>query len=100
MESLLAGKRFYCREWAFQKLAEIILDKKSEKQKAGVLILGSPGCGKTAFLSELCFPEIGSKKFKLPYIKNFHYLNLRHKKLPYIPYDWMSHFFILRQHKE
>ena len=60
MESLLAGKRFYCREWAFGKLADI-LDKKGVSDKAGVLIVGSPGCGKTAFLSELCFPEIGSK---------------------------------------
>lgn len=51
--SLLAGKQFFCREWAFQKLVET-LQKSSEKP--GVVIVGSPGCGKTAFLSELCSP--------------------------------------------
>ena len=56
MECLIAGKRFYCREWAFQKLKDI-LEEKHQNEKKGVLIVGSPGCGKTAFLSELCFPE-------------------------------------------
>lgn len=66
MESLLAGKRFYCREWAFQKLTEILDKKGSTEKTCGVLIVGSPGCGKTAFLSEVCFPERGSKSYFFP----------------------------------
>lgn len=51
-------KKFYCREWAFQKLSHC-LDQRPVSKTCGALLLGSAGCGKTTFCSELCWPSQG-----------------------------------------
>ncbi|KAK9876233.1 hypothetical protein WA026_012534 [Henosepilachna vigintioctopunctata] len=51
-------KKFYCREWAFQKLSHC-LDQRPVSKTCGALLLGSSGCGKTTFCSELCWPSQG-----------------------------------------
>ncbi|CAG9770200.1 unnamed protein product [Ceutorhynchus assimilis] len=51
-------KKFYCREWAFQKLLHC-LDQRPVSKTCGALLLGSSGCGKTTFCSELCWPSQG-----------------------------------------
>ncbi|XP_017771956.1 PREDICTED: ankyrin repeat domain-containing protein 50 isoform X2 [Nicrophorus vespilloides] len=51
-------KKFYCREWAFQKLSHC-LDQRPISKTCGALLLGGPGCGKTTFCSELCWPSQG-----------------------------------------
>ncbi|XP_044764260.1 ankyrin repeat domain-containing protein 50-like isoform X2 [Coccinella septempunctata] len=51
-------KKFYCREWAFQKLSHC-LDQRPISKTCGALLLGSAGCGKTTFCSELCWPSQG-----------------------------------------
>lgn len=51
-------KKFYCREWAFQKLAHC-LDQRPVSKTCGALLLGGSGCGKTTFCSELCWPSQG-----------------------------------------
>lgn len=51
-------KKFYCREWAFQKLSHC-LDQRPVSKTCGALLLGGPGCGKTTFCSELCWPSQG-----------------------------------------
>ncbi|XP_075912704.1 ankyrin repeat domain-containing protein 50-like [Petromyzon marinus] len=69
--SLLQGKAFYCRDWAFQKLQHY-LDGRGRGGDgggdgdagggggggavAGALVLGGPGSGKTALCSELVWP--------------------------------------------
>ena len=53
--SLLAGKRFYCREWAFSKINHCLENRPSSKT-CGALIMGGPGCGKTAVCCELVWP--------------------------------------------
>lgn len=58
METLLAGKRFYCREWLFTRLGEVVNSPVDEKGKRGIILTSSAGSGKSAFLSELCFPTI------------------------------------------
>lgn len=75
-ESLLRGKRFFCREWVFHKLQHCLQEKSntSSGSKApphpnpnpggksvsgglgGVLMVGGPGSGKTALCSELVWP--------------------------------------------
>lgn len=51
-------KKFYCREWAFQKLS-LCLDQRPVSKTCGALLLGGPGCGKTTFCAELCWPSQG-----------------------------------------
>lgn len=51
-------KKFHCREWAFQKLSHC-LDQRPISKTCGALLLGGPGCGKTTFCSELCWPSQG-----------------------------------------
>ncbi|XP_031330499.1 ankyrin repeat domain-containing protein 50 isoform X1 [Photinus pyralis] len=51
-------KKFYCREWAFQKLSHC-LDQRPVSKTCGALLLGGPGCGKTTFCSEICWPSQG-----------------------------------------
>ena len=53
--SLLQGKQFYCREWAFTKIQQC-LEKCLNFKTYGVLIMGGPGCGKTAMCCELVSP--------------------------------------------
>ncbi|XP_049824316.1 ankyrin repeat domain-containing protein 50 isoform X2 [Aethina tumida] len=51
-------KKFYCRDWAFQKLSHC-LDQRTISKTCGVLLLGGSGCGKTTFCSELAWPSTG-----------------------------------------
>lgn len=51
-------KKFYCREWAFQKLSHC-LDQRPVSKTCGALLLGGPGCGKTTFCAELSWPSQG-----------------------------------------
>ncbi|XP_021574016.1 ankyrin repeat domain-containing protein 50, partial [Carlito syrichta] len=79
--SLLQGKRFYCREWAFHKLQHCLQEKAGCCSGAapapallpdsgdnagaapargaswGVLLVGGPGSGKTALCTELLWPS-------------------------------------------
>ncbi|XP_048388905.1 ankyrin repeat domain-containing protein 50 [Stegostoma tigrinum] len=74
-QSLLQGKRFFCREWVFHKLHHCLQEKNSGKMFGisnpsgnggvpgknaggigGILIVGGPGSGKTALCTELVWP--------------------------------------------
>lgn len=59
--SLLKGRRFYCREWAFGKVNHCLENRASAKT-CGVLVMGGPGCGKTALCCELVWPTSGQGK--------------------------------------
>ena len=52
---LLQGKPFYCREWAFSKINHC-LENRATAKTAGALIMGGPGCGKTALSCEVVWP--------------------------------------------
>ncbi|XP_002734762.1 uncharacterized protein LOC100369716 [Saccoglossus kowalevskii] len=51
-QCMLEGKRFYCREWAFQKLFHC-LESRPTSKTCGTLIMGGPGSGKTALSAEI-----------------------------------------------
>ncbi|XP_052748946.1 ankyrin repeat domain-containing protein 50 isoform X2 [Galleria mellonella] len=51
-------RRFYCREWAFQKIAHC-LEQRPVSKTCGALILGDAGSGKTALCQELSEPGQG-----------------------------------------
>ncbi|XP_005994760.1 ankyrin repeat domain-containing protein 50 [Latimeria chalumnae] len=74
--SLLKGKRFYCREWVFQKLQHCLQEKANSSSNNstpggvnvsnnvprkgaswGVLLVGGPGSGKTALCTESLWPS-------------------------------------------
>ena len=55
--SQLQGRQFYCREWAFHKLAQC-LETRADAKTCGVLVSGGQGCGKTAFCAELVWPTV------------------------------------------
>lgn len=62
--SLLWGRRFHCREWALEKLKRYLEacdaskgTQESECGLSGVLVTGGPGTGKTAFCTELVWPQ-------------------------------------------
>ncbi|XP_060808852.1 ankyrin repeat domain-containing protein 50 isoform X2 [Amyelois transitella] len=58
-ESISTDKRrFYCREWAFQKIAHC-LEQRPASKTCGTLILGDAGSGKTALCQELSEPGTG-----------------------------------------
>ncbi|XP_053621795.1 ankyrin repeat domain-containing protein 50-like isoform X2 [Plodia interpunctella] len=58
-ESISTDKRrFYCREWAFQKIAHC-LEQRPASKTCGTLILGDAGSGKTALCQELSEPGQG-----------------------------------------
>ncbi len=64
LPSLLQGRRFYCREWALEKLQRFLEARDSTKSvegtarvSPGVLVTGGPGTGKTALLTELVWPQ-------------------------------------------
>ena len=56
-ESLLKKKRFFCREWAFSKVQHC-LDTRPASKTCGALVMGGPGCGKTALSCELVWPTV------------------------------------------
>ncbi|CAH2101957.1 unnamed protein product [Euphydryas editha] len=51
-------RRFFCREWVFQKIAHC-LEQRAVSKTAGALILGDAGSGKTALCQELSQPGSG-----------------------------------------
>ncbi|CAG7833658.1 unnamed protein product [Allacma fusca] len=65
-QSLIQGKRFFCREWVFSKLWHCLesLQHRCEEEGAsnhgrnGILIVGGPGAGKTALCSEMVAPTV------------------------------------------
>ncbi|KAM3607795.1 uncharacterized protein V6R79_014071 [Siganus canaliculatus] len=54
--SLLRGRRFYCREWALDKLRRCLDCRAAAGQPPGVLVTGGPGAGKTALCTEVLWP--------------------------------------------
>ncbi|XP_068602317.1 ankyrin repeat domain-containing protein 50 [Brachionichthys hirsutus] len=54
--SLLQGRRFYCREWALDKLRCCLDTCSMPGQPPGVLVTGGPGAGKTALCTEMVWP--------------------------------------------
>lgn len=54
--SLLQGRRFYCREWALDKLRHCLDARSGSKRAPGVLVTGGPGAGKTALCTEVVCP--------------------------------------------
>ncbi|KAK3099886.1 hypothetical protein FSP39_011245 [Pinctada imbricata] len=60
---LLRDKLFFCREWTFSKINHCLESRPSSKT-CGALIMGGPGCGKTAVCSELVWPTASQGKQK------------------------------------
>lgn len=56
---VIEKKRFFCREWAFTKLSHC-LEQRPTSKTCGALIVGGPGCGKTALCAELAWPSSGA----------------------------------------
>uniref|UniRef100_A0A4W6DIY1 Orc1-like AAA ATPase domain-containing protein n=1 Tax=Lates calcarifer TaxID=8187 RepID=A0A4W6DIY1_LATCA len=54
--SLLQGRRFYCREWALDKLRHCLDARSVPGQPPGLLVMGGPGAGKTALCTEVVWP--------------------------------------------
>ncbi|KAM8856266.1 uncharacterized protein ankrd50l isoform 2-T4 [Spinachia spinachia] len=54
--SLLQGRRFYCREWALDKLRRSLDVRSAAGQPPGLLVTGGPGAGKTALCTEVVWP--------------------------------------------
>lgn len=54
--SLLQGRRFYCREWALDKLRRCLDARSGPGQAPGILVTGGPGAGKTALCTEVVSP--------------------------------------------
>lgn len=54
--SLLQGRRFYCREWALDKLRRCVDARSVPGQPPGLLVTGGPGAGKTALCTEVVWP--------------------------------------------
>lgn len=58
--SLLRGRRFYCREWALDKLRRCLDARSVPGQAPGLLVTGGPGAGKTALCTEIVWPTSDS----------------------------------------
>lgn len=54
--SLLQGRRFFCREWALDKLRRCLDARSAPGHPAGLLVTGGPGAGKTALCTEVVWP--------------------------------------------
>ncbi|KAM6986089.1 uncharacterized protein ankrd50l [Aplochiton taeniatus] len=59
-KSLLQGRRFYCREWALDKLRRCLQARSTAGRAPGVLVTGGPGAGKTALCTEVVWPTSDS----------------------------------------
>lgn len=57
---MLRGRRFYCREWALDKLRRCLDARPTSGQAAGLLVTGGPGAGKTALCTEVVWPTSDS----------------------------------------
>ncbi|KAG1692623.1 Ankyrin repeat domain-containing protein 50 [Nymphon striatum] len=82
--SLLKGKHFFCREWAFAKFFHC-LETRSTSKTCGLLITGGPGCGKTALCCEMVWPTVGDEnnaRFQPPSQQSWLYLQLRKSSYP------------------
>ncbi|XP_061648535.1 ankyrin repeat domain-containing protein 50 [Phyllopteryx taeniolatus] len=55
--SLLRGRRFFCREWALDKLRRCLDARHTAGHPAGVLVTGGAGAGKTALCTEVVWPD-------------------------------------------
>ncbi|XP_035378908.1 ankyrin repeat domain-containing protein 50 [Electrophorus electricus] len=62
--SLLRGRWFHCREWALEKLKKCLEARNSPNgtqssasTPPGILVTGGPGTGKTAFCTEVVWPQ-------------------------------------------
>lgn len=55
----LDRKKFYCREWAFLKLAHC-LEQRPVSKTCGAFIVGGPGSGKTSLCCEIVWPSAGN----------------------------------------
>ena len=53
--SLLQGRRFFCRDWVFHKVGQC-LETRASAKTCGALVVGGPGCGKSALCCELVWP--------------------------------------------
>lgn len=54
--SLLQGRRFYCREWALDKLRRCLDNRSVPGHPPGLLVTGGAGAGKTALCTEVVWP--------------------------------------------
>lgn len=63
-KSLLEGKRFFCREWAFSKINHCLENRPTSKT-CGALIMGGPGCGKSAICCEIVWPTAAHGKQRM-----------------------------------
>jgi hypothetical protein len=69
-QSLIQGKRFFCREWVFSKILHCLesLERRGEddnnagRSGLGILIVSGPGGGKTAVSSEMVSPTVPAGK--------------------------------------
>lgn len=61
-------KTFYCREWVFSKITQILDQRTPNKVQAssicGILVVGETGAGKTAVCSQLVYPTVDSGRQK------------------------------------
>lgn len=73
--SLLQGRRFYCREWALDKLRRCLDTRSLAGQPPGVLVTGGPGAGKTALCTEAVWPtsEAGQAAGLAPRCLAYHF---------------------------
>lgn len=55
--AVVATKRFYCREWVFAKVGQVLDNRTADKIQAanisGILLTGESGAGKTSLCAEL-----------------------------------------------
>lgn len=56
--SLLQGKQFFCRDWIFSKVFRCLENANSTARSYGMIIMGGPGCGKTALCCEMVWPTL------------------------------------------
>ncbi|XP_037345133.2 ankyrin repeat domain-containing protein 50 [Pungitius pungitius] len=73
--SLLRGRRFYCREWALDKLRRSLDNRPAPGQPPGLLVTGGPGAGKTALCTEVVWPtsKVGLALGLAPRCLAFHF---------------------------